>query len=146
MNRTQVGLIKGMAIEHNFLVSEAALIYNGLSRLQQDLIMIRTPYAHQDDMRLGSLSLKYIPGFDTEHFLQQVPETTLMVPTEERAVVDYLRDRHHQFEEYLLQAFYDYNARHGGDLSRLYEVAAYYDVPREEIDEMVRESFSLYEE
>lgn len=146
MGFTQNQLLNALGIADDILVLEAALVQNGLTKLFPGVIMLPTDMPEMDNFKAGYVSFKYMPELDRSHFLRDVRGTRMKTPDAERAIVDYYRDSAHHVEEHLLQAFFDYQEQHRGDLTRLYEVAAFYCVSREEIDAMVKESFTLLEE
>ena len=137
--------LSALKISNAYLVADSALVYDGLTRLQGTAIDLLTARPELHGRGIGRVIFHFMEGYDRSNFLSEIPGTDgVMCPTQERALIDYLRYPEIQDEETLLQAFLDYVKTHG-KLDELYEVGAFYSVGRELIDEVIVESYSLLE-
>jgi hypothetical protein len=135
--------LSALKISNVFLVANSALVFNGMTRLQDTAIDLLTARPELNGRGIGRVSYHFMEGYDTSNFLSEIPGTDhVMCPIRERALIDYLRYPGIQEEEHLLQAFLDYAKTHD-TFDELYKVGAFYSVSREQIDEVVKESYSL---
>ena len=137
--------LSALKISNAFLVATSALVHEGLTRMQNTAIDLLTTRPELNGRGIGRVVFHFMEGYDRSNFLSEIPGADhVMCPTQERALIDYLRYPDIQEEENLLQAFLDYAKTHD-KLDALYKVGAFYSVSREQIDDVIRESYSLLE-
>lgn len=137
--------LSALKISNAYLVANSALVHDGFTRLQDTAIDLLTTRPELNGRGMGRVIFHFLEGYDKSNFMTEVPGTDrVMCPTQERALIDYLRYPEIQEEEQLLQAFLDYAKTHD-KFDALYNVGAFYSVSRERIDEVIEESYSLLE-
>ena len=122
-NRGAVLLVDGI------VTCYGGIIYHGLSGLRSDTLILRCDDPEIDGRFLGVL------GYSTEDihddkFLDPCEwNANLLVPTIEKSIVGYMMTGICcDDDEYLMDALNNYSSMFAGDLSKLFAVAAYYDV------------------
>ena len=119
-----------------------AVARNGLTFLSTGYLNLATDKSELQSIRSNSFCYIYYPDLDREHYL--VPSASnpdLLIPTRERAIVDYIKLQENYGDEgILIESLQTYLADYSIDLPKLYEVAAFLKLPREELDYWLNEA------
>lgn len=119
-----------------------ALVINCLSTAIETILIVATKEEWLGGLDLGPMQYKYIPDIDDKNFLNPINDNEkLFIPTSERAIIDAIRYPDFVRDEYTLQAIVDYcDMRYKTDHSKLYEVAAFYGIGKEEMDYRIEDA------
>lgn len=94
------------------------------------------------DMEFSMCRYLYYPDLDRVHYL--VPSESnpdLLIPTRERAIVDYVKLQDEYGDEgILIESIQSYLRDYEEDLPKLYEVADFLKLPRKELDYWLNEA------
>ena len=114
----------------------------GLCYFNSWFLDLATDNYELDGIRFPMCRYIYYPDLDREHYL--VPSASnpdLLIPTRERAIVDYIKLQENYGDEgILIESLQTYLADYSIDLPKLYEVAAFLKLPREELDYWLNEA------
>lgn len=84
----------------------------------------------------------YYPDLDRIHYLTPSKDNpNLLIPTRERAIVDYIKlEEEYGDEGILIESLQSYLRDYEEDLPKLYEVADFFKLPRKELDYWLNEA------
>jgi len=125
-------------VEVRLATSHYALNCNGMTTHRTSPI-VYAPNKYLDGIYNTKYFYVYLGDIDYNNYVRQYTDD-LLVPTAERALVDYIRFEKIQDEGTLLWAMQDYLDSSNCDIDKLYEVADFYNVPREEVDYWITEA------
>lgn len=119
--------------------SDYALNCNGMTTIRKKIIDVYAPNIYLDKINNRIYKFIYLGDIDYNNYVRRYNDD-LLVPTAERALVDYIRFEKIQDEGTLLWAMQDYLDSPNCDINKLYEVSDFYNVPREEVDYWINEA------
>jgi len=133
--------MEGWGLRMGLLVvtSDYALNCNGMTTIRKKIIDVYAPNIYLDKINNRIYKFIYLGDIDYDNYVRQYTDD-LLVPTAERALVDYIRFEKIQDEGTLLWAMQDYLDSPNCDIDKLYEVSDFYNVPREEVDYWITEA------
>lgn len=114
----------------------------GLCHFNSWFLELATDNVELDGIKLPMCRYVYYPNLDRLHYLvPSVNNPKLFIPTKERTIVDYvkLNDRYGD-EGILIESLQSYLHDYGKDLTKLYEVASFYNLPKEQLDYWINEA------
>lgn len=122
----------------HLIVGESALARNGLMYCG-NILCLYTPYIELDGVvRFGIIT--ECNHFEDGYYCTTAGRDNLWLPSAERALVDTINFlKQNYIEGPLIESLQTYLSEHN-DLSKLYEVADFYKVPRETIDYWINEA------
>lgn len=93
-----------------------------------------------DGIDFAVVVYRYKHNADTEHYLRKSPQNELLlIPTRERAIVEYIQGERYQDEGLLIEAIKTY-LEESKDLELLYEVADFFSLDRKTLDYWLKEA------
>lgn len=95
--------------------------------------LVATPAKYLDNIDNGINRYHYLDEIDTDNYVSHYKDAFIL-PTVERAIVDYIRMEDIRDEGTLIWAIQDYIDSSKYDMNKVYEVAEFYNVPKEVID------------
>lgn len=114
----------------------------GLCHFNSWYLDLATDTKELDGIRLPMCRYIYYPDLDRVHYL--VPSKSnpdLLIPTKERAIVDYIKLQEEYGDEgILIESIQSYLRDYEEDLPKLYEVADFFRLPREQLDYWLNEA------
>lgn len=123
---------------NHLIVGETALRLNGLM-YGGNVLCLYIPYPELDGIIRGDVVIEY-NHFEDGYYCETTEVDNLWLPSAERALVDTINFIEQNYiEGPLIESLQTYLAEHK-DLSKLYEVADFYKVPRETIDYWINEA------
>lgn len=115
---------------------------NGLTYLAAAYLNLATDKKELSNIKTNSFRFIYYPDLDRLHYL--VPSKNnpdLLIPTKERAIVDYIKLQDEYGDEgILIESIQSYLRDYEEDLPKLYEVADFFKLSREELDYWLNEA------
>ena len=134
----------------SILVGTSALSHNGLGSAVSDFIQVTVNLPIFDNVKAGHWTYFYRPFLDSVNFLieRAVNGIVMKVPTKERALIDCMRDTSIVDEGQLCEAIVDYleYKSNDGSIEKLYEVADFFNYPREQVDWWISEAYDYCSE
>lgn len=128
--------------ERRVLCGECALNRVGLVHFNSDHLHLMTDQPDFDNFSMVYMTYFYYPVIDFTNWVSPCrTNKLLLLPTRERAIIDYLRCENHCDEGYLIEALKNYLEQFQ-DLPKLREVATFYDVPLETLDYWINEALT----
>lgn len=124
--------IRVLGTMYNGLLSGlGALVWYGYTNMHKSFIGVASDNNSQVGFNLAGMYIQYRETIDKENFVVRFEENPgLIVPTRERALVDYMRfEAPVEDDEHLMIGIDDYLRDH--DTSKLLEVAEFYGVKRQ---------------
>lgn len=123
------------------LEESGLLYYNPGARLD-----IFTKYKELDNLYLCVISYHYNPNIDYTNFVKSLKSNNnLLVPSMERAIIECIKFIYTVSEGSLIEALKDYQLRYKS-YDKLYEMADFYQVSKEELDYWIYEAENDYED
>lgn len=119
------------------LTADSALYFNGLCGGIGSCKSITTTTAEFNGIRSLRKMFFFREIQDTTNFISRIVEEKYLVPTAERALVEAVKYDDTDLG-YVFESFCKYLDRNE-DLTKLYEVADFYDVPRDKIGWWIKE-------
>lgn len=125
--------------EQHIVSGEAALQMNGLI-YGNGVLCVNTPHEFLDGLTRGDVVTEYYHFNDNNYCRPESSVPNLQIPSKERAIIDTINFIDKNFiEGLLIEALQEYISRYN-DLSKLYEVADHYKVPRDKVDYWIKEA------
>lgn len=123
---------------NHLVVGESALARNGLM-YSGNILCLYTPYQELDGVaRFGIIT--ECNHFEDGYFCKTIDRDNLWLPSAERALVDTINFLEKNYiEGPLIESLQTYLSEHE-DLSELYKVADFYNVPKESINYWINEA------
>lgn len=120
---------------HNYVITgECALARNGLIYFNAMHLMVYTSYEDLDKLTAGPITYYYCDNIDEENYtIQMSTNEKLLLPTAERAIIEYIMNPDRCDEGLLLEALDSYINRNQ-DISKLYEVSDFYGCDRQKLE------------
>lgn len=114
----------------------------GLCYFNSWFLQIAVNSQELDNIELPMCQYIYYPNLDREHYLNPSKSNpNLLIPTQERALVDYIKlEEEYGDEGILIESLQSYLAQHSDNLEKLYEVADFFKLPREELEYWLKEA------
>ena len=124
------------------LCGQCALARNGLTTQNSVILDVFTEHSELDGLDLHVMVYYYNPSIDYEHWVTPSPTNPLLLlPSPERAIVEYVKNEKWCDEGTLIEALKTYELRKTiTNLPLLYEVAEFFKVPKETIDYWLNEA------
>lgn len=129
--------------EHSYVIcGQCAIARNGLTSQNSTHLDLFTEYETLDRLNLVILCYYYNPSIDTEHWVKPMfTNPKLLLPSPERAIVEYIKNEKWCDEGTLIEALKTYEFRDDiCNLPLLYKVAEFFEVPKETIDYWLNEA------
>lgn len=126
-------------MERKVITAEHALALNGLTCSGVRDLKVLTTNPYLDRIYNHTYVYYYCNEIDTENYAIKYKDS-LLLPTVERAIVDYIRMEDIRDEGTLIWAIQDYIDSSKYDMNKVYEVAEFYNVPKEVIDYWFKEA------
>ena len=124
------------------LCGVCALAYNGLITYSVDHYDFMTAHKEIDGANLLYLSYYYSDTIDDTNFTRvDSNDPFILVPTKERAIVEYIKNEKWCDEGILIEALKSYLMWFRND-EELYKVAEHFKVPKETIDYWINEALT----
>lgn len=119
-----------------------ALARNGLITQNADILDLFTPFSNIDGINLHIINYFYKDNIDTEHWVSPMSTNPhLLLPTSERALVEYILNEKWRDEGVLIEALNTYFLwKSDADISELYRVADFFKLSRNELDYWIKEA------
>ncbi|KSV57903.1 hypothetical protein [Acetivibrio ethanolgignens] len=122
------------------LCGQCALVRNGLTTQDGIVLTMWTPFKEIDGINYGAMIYYYNPDIDTEFCVKPMhTNPLLLLPSPERAIVEYVKNEKWCDEGTLIEAIKTYMLRFN-DKEELFRVADYFSVPRETIEYWIHEA------
>ena len=136
-----------MGFKYDYLIEKktvlcgpCALARNGLITYSTDILLLQSSYEELDFVNLVYMEYWYYTNIDYSFCVKPSEDNPLiLVPTKERAIVDYLRNEKHCVEGILIEALKTYLLWFK-NLDELYRVCEHFDVSRDLIDYWIYEA------
>lgn len=124
------------------ICGQCAVARNGLTTQNYTHLDLFTEYEALDHLNLAIVMYYYNPSIDTEHWVKPMfTNPNLLLPSPERAIVEYMKNEKWCDEGTLIEALQGYEFREDiCNLPLLYEVAEFFDVPKETMDYWLNEA------
>lgn len=124
------------------LCGPCALTRAGLTTYSSDLLFLQTPYLEMDGVCTIYITYYYYSNIDYEYCVTPSDTNNLiLIPSRERAIIDYLRCDKWCDEGILIEALKSYLAWFKND-KKLYACADHFGVPRETVDYWINEALT----
>lgn len=119
-----------------------ALARNGLTAQNYVVLGLMTKYQELDGIDLCVCKYYYNPSIDYEHFVKPMDTNPLiLLPTPERALVEYIKNEKWCDEGTLIEALKTYDFRDDRrNYELLYKVAEFFDLPSDTLDYWIKEA------
>ena len=128
--------------KESVLCDFCALTRNGLTMQNPDFIVLWTNYAELDGTTTAAIKYLYNPNLDRVNYLTPSPtNANLLLPTKERAIVEYILCERWRDEGTLIEALKTYLWQFK-DMDKLYEVADHFKLSREELNYWINEAYN----
>lgn len=129
------------ALHAQILTQNSALNYAGLIYWYPNCIDVLTNYNELNNVTFYLTTYYYKPAMNNKHYTRPSKDNpNLLIPTRERALVDYMLYQDEYGDEGLLiEALQNYLEQFK-DMDKLYEVADFYKLPRETVDYWIKEA------
>ncbi len=114
----------------------------GLCYFNSNYLQLLTDKEQLDRLQLATCEYIYYPNLDRVHYVEpSAVNPGLLIPTRERAIVDYIK----LLEEYgdegiLIESLQSYLYNFSKDLPKLYEVADFFQLSRDSLDYWLEEA------
>jgi hypothetical protein len=124
------------------LVLSTAADRVGLCYFNSWFLQLATNRCELNNIELPMCRYYYVQDLDREHYLKSSESNpNLLIPTQERALVDYIKlEEEYGDEGILIESLQSYLAQHSDNLEKLYEVADFFKLPREELEYWLKEA------
>lgn len=118
-----------------------ALVWNGICSMLPWYTELSSSNSVLNDIHIPLGRYVYKPYVDKENYLRPSSNNPkMLVPTVERAVVEYILDEEHCDEGILIEALKNYLWQYPEKLQELYKVAEFYGLARETLDYWLEEA------
>lgn len=119
-----------------------ALARNGLTTHDPTVLDLFTNYPELDGISASIVKYYYKSSVDTEHYVSPMDTNPLLLlPTPERAIVEYIQNEKWCDEGVLIEALKTYEFRDDiCDLPLLYKVAEFFGLPKAELGYWIQEA------
>lgn len=130
----------GLVQKKCVLANVCALARNSLTTIEANKLGIWTKLKELDGIDFGAVTYYYKKGFDTEHYLAPAKTNPLiLIPTPERAIVEYIQNEKWCDEGTLIEALKSYLFRYG-NTEKLFEVARFFGLSEEHLSYWITEA------
>ena len=114
----------------------------GLCHFNSWFLELATDDEKLDGIRLPMCRYVYYPNLDRLHYLvPSADNSKLFIPVKERVIVDYIKlEDNYGDEGILIETLQNYLRNYEKDLDKLYEVASFYELSKEQLDYWLNEA------
>lgn len=130
----------GLVVESSIMCGQCALARNGLTTHNNESLCFWTSVKELDGKDFRCATYYYKKDFDTEHYLAPAKTNPLiLIPTPERAIVEYIQNEKWCDEGTLIEALKSYLFRYG-NTEKLFEVARFFGLSEEHLSYWITEA------
>ncbi|MCM1172518.1 MAG: hypothetical protein NC393_10365 [Clostridium sp.] len=131
---------KNLVTEEMVVCGTTALTYNGMTTYSSPHLRLMTQYKELDGCDVVFLSYYYYTYIDRVNWIRHdVDNPLILIPSRERAIIDYLMNERWCDEGVAIDALKDY-LNNFCDMSELYRVADFYKYSKETLDYWLEEA------
>lgn len=126
----------------HIICGQCAIARNGLTTQNYIHLDVYTTFRELDKLSLAVLTFHYKEKIDKEHYLRpMITNPNLLLPIPERAIVEYILDEELCDEGTLIEALKTYlGIPHRCSLELLYEVADFFGLQKDTLDDWILEA------